>query len=80
MNAWAIGDRIAVTTGKGRVLIRRAMTPVVMGEDFRVVWACSDAEWEAAEAEGRLPDGVPWPADDVQPLSPGSHPDEAYVS
>jgi hypothetical protein len=45
---------------------RRAITGVVKGGDFAVVWICSEGEWNAAEAEGREPDGVPWPAEDVR--------------
>lgn len=36
-----------------------------MGDDFPVVWACRDEEWQLAAAEGRPPRGVPWPATDV---------------
>lgn len=36
-----------------------------MGRDFAVVWICRPEEWEAAQAEGREPEGVPWPAEDV---------------
>jgi hypothetical protein len=43
-----------------------ALGGVIAGGDFAVVWACSEREWETAEAERRDPVGIPWPADDVR--------------
>jgi hypothetical protein len=43
----------------------------MMGEDFPVVWASREDEWEAAASEGRPPEGVPWPAEDVRLLEDG---------
>ena len=48
---------------------RRALTGVVDGHDFLVVWVCREEEWEAAHRDGRQPDGVPWPAEDVKAAS-----------
>ena len=44
----------------------RALGGVIAGGDFAVVWACSEREWAAAEAAGRAPQGIPWPAEDVR--------------
>jgi len=55
----------------GNRLRRRALGGVVPGYDFPVVWITSEEEWEAAQAEGRDPEGVPWPAEDVRPLMAG---------
>ncbi len=49
----------------GRMLRKRALTGVVAGSNFDVVWVCREEEWDAARREGREPDAVPWPADDV---------------
>lgn len=62
------GDQVAVRDAFGEILPRRALTGVIMGHDFEVVWVCREEEWEAAHAEAREPEGVPWPAEDVQPV------------
>jgi hypothetical protein len=71
------GAQIEVRDVNGRPLVRRALTGVVDGPgrpdvpdfpDLPVVWACPEKEWEAAQAEGREPEGVPWPAQNVRPL------------
>jgi hypothetical protein len=61
------GARVQAKSADGKMLTRRALTGVVMGQDFPVVWICREEEWEAAEQEGREPEGVPWPAEDVEP-------------
>jgi hypothetical protein len=58
---------VTIVTALGDRLPRRALTPVVTGSDFLVVWVCREEEWLAATAEGREPEGVPWPAEDVLP-------------
>ena len=60
------GDRIAVQGADGEERELRALGGVVAGGDFAVVWGCSLAEWDAAEREAREPQGIPWPAEDVQ--------------
>src|SRR5256885_13823849 len=60
------GDRVSVRTASNRLLERRAITGIVMGHDFEVVWVCREDEWEAARTEGRRATGLPWPADAVQ--------------
>ena len=47
-------------------LDRVATSTVLPGHQFRVVFACRPEEWEAAKLEGREPDSVPWPVDDVR--------------
>jgi hypothetical protein len=59
------GARIVVRDVIGRTLPRRALTGIQQGGSFPVVWACVEREWEVASAEGRKPDGIPWPAEDV---------------
>jgi hypothetical protein len=63
------GSEVVVRDVVGDLLPRRAISEVEMGHDFPVVWVCKDEEWAAAEAEGREPEGVPWPAEDVSLLS-----------
>jgi len=60
------GSRVIVRAADGERLTRRALTAVEMGSTFEVVWVCKDEEWEAATAEGREPEGMPWPADAVE--------------
>jgi hypothetical protein len=60
------GDRIAVRDAFGEELERIALGPIEAGFDFPVVWACREEEWQAANAENRDPEGVPWPAEDVR--------------
>ena len=47
-------------------LPRRAVSGVVDGRDFPVVWVCKEDEWERAQVEGRDAEGWPWPAEDVR--------------
>jgi hypothetical protein len=60
------GTEICVTDAVGKVHERRAVTGVVMGDDFPIVWACREEEWQLAATEGRPPRAVPWPAEDVR--------------
>ena len=67
MLAYTPGERVRVRDSKGRIHERVAISGPVQGQDFIIVWACHPAEWEAALAADREPDGVPWPAEDVEP-------------
>jgi hypothetical protein len=60
------GSRVLATSASGEQLERRAITGPVDGDDFRVVWVCREEEWVAALNEGRDPEGIPWPVEDVQ--------------
>lgn len=60
------GDRIEVQGADGEDRELRALGSTIAGGDFAVVWACSLSEWDAATAEGRDPEGIPWPAEDVK--------------
>jgi hypothetical protein len=60
------GDRVLARSATDEKLERRAYTGIVMGGDFKVVWVCREEEWLKAREEGREPDGVPWPAEDVE--------------
>lgn len=59
------GAVVQAAAADGTTRTLRALTGVVAGGDFAVVWACSEREWSAAEAAGREPQGIPWPAEDV---------------
>jgi hypothetical protein len=61
-----VGTRVIAASADGQDRELRALGGVVAGGDFAVVWACSEREWAAAQAEGRKPVGIPWPAEDVQ--------------
>ena len=60
------GSRVLARSAFDELLERRAVTGVQPGHDFPVVWVCSEEEWQAAHDEGREPEGLPWPAEDVQ--------------
>jgi len=60
------GQTVVARTASDREIEKRAVTGVVMGHDFPVVWVSRPEEWEAAERDGRKPDAVPWPAEDVR--------------
>jgi hypothetical protein len=60
------GTRVTVRSADGKHLPRRAVTGVEKGADFPIVWVSREEEWAAAETEGRDPDAVPWPAEDVE--------------
>lgn len=62
------GDRVLARNAFGQENERRAITGVMDGQDFLVVWICDDAEWTRAHNEGRDPEGIPFPAEDVRPL------------
>ena len=65
MGEFKRGDLITVRDGRGRELRKRALGPVTQGGSFEVVWACREEEWLAANREGREPEGMPWPVEDV---------------
>lgn len=70
MGEIARGDRVRAKAADGTVRDLRALGDIIAGGDFAVVWACSEREWNAALAEGREPQGIPWPADDVTFVAP----------
>jgi hypothetical protein len=63
------GVAVVARDAEGENLRRRALTGVMDGHDFPVVWVCREEEWQQAEQERRKPEGVPWPADDVSIVS-----------
>jgi hypothetical protein len=65
MDELQVGDLVIVVDADGAKRRKRALSPVVQGGSFSVVWACREEEWQAALAEGREPVGIPWPAEDV---------------
>jgi len=60
------GDLVIAVDAEGDELPRRALGGPEDGTNFLVVWVCREEEWHAAQREGREPDGVPWPAEDVR--------------
>jgi len=66
------GARTEVRDADATTLVRRALSGVVdheiHGEQLAVVWASTEEEWEAAQAEGREPEGNAWPAENVRAL------------
>jgi hypothetical protein len=62
MNEIKRGTMVRVRDAKDRLLTRIALSGIVAGKDFPIVWVCVNEEWEAAQAENREPVGIPWPA------------------
>lgn len=60
------GTRIQARDAFGQWNERRAISEVLPGEDFPLVWVCREDEWEAAHREQREPGGVPFPLEDVR--------------
>jgi hypothetical protein len=59
------GSEVQVRNALDETLRLIAVTDVVRGIDFPVVWVCEPDEWAAAQAEEREPQAIPWPAEDV---------------
>jgi hypothetical protein len=55
------------TAGGGHVTMR-ALSGVVQGYDFPVVWVCTPEEYAQVEAVGTEPDRIPWPSSALQVL------------
>ena len=64
------GDKVLARSAIGEELPRIAISGVVAGHDFEVVWVCKEEEWQAAIRENRQPDALPWPAGDVRLAEP----------
>jgi hypothetical protein len=60
------GDWVVAIDARGVELRRRALGGPMRGQNFMVVPVCRPEEWDAAEREGREPDPIPWPAEDVK--------------
>jgi len=60
------GSLVEVRDASGDRLSRRALSGILDGASFPIVWACREEEWLAALEEGREPQGTPWPAEDVR--------------
>ncbi len=58
------GDLVEAVTATGSWVSMRALTGPEMGQDFAIVWVCTESEWETYEE----PEGIPWPADHVRLL------------
>lgn len=59
------GTIVTAKIATGGVVTRRAVSGVVDGLDFPVVWITTEEEWAASQREGRPADALPWPAEDV---------------
>jgi hypothetical protein len=60
------GSKVIARSAFDELLERRAVTGVQPGHNFPVVSVCPEEEWQGAQAEGREPEGLPWPAEDVR--------------
>lgn len=66
----APGDHVEILNALGQRHERVALTGVIAGQDFPVVWIAKAEEVAAAAQEGREPEGMPFPADDVYARTP----------
>lgn len=64
------GALLEARTASGSIVRVRAIREPERGRDFPVVWVCTEAEYERAEALGEEPDALPWPLDAVTQLEP----------
>jgi hypothetical protein len=64
------GQHVTVVDAFGNELSKVALGGPVLGEDFAVVWVSRQEEWELAATEGREPEAVPWPLEDVHAETP----------
>jgi len=60
------GQPVLARDAVGDLLARRAVSGVEVENGHQIVWLCNEAEWTAAQTEGREPDAFAWPAEDVQ--------------
>lgn len=60
------GDQVVAMSASEGLVERRAVSAIVDGSDFPVVWLCTEIEWQAARSEKREPSAIPWPAEDVR--------------
>ena len=59
------GIVVEVVTALEEKVRMRALSPVVRGRDFPVVYVCAEAEWSDGRGET---EGIPWPAESVYPV------------
>lgn len=66
-----IGQRVTVTDAGGKPWPKRVLAPIDGTGDEASFVACTEAEWEAAQREGREPESDPfaWPASAVASAS-----------
>jgi len=66
MTEIAVGDALRVRTADGKMLEKRAVSGVVAGADFPVVWVYRPEAWDPRSPEECERLAVPWPADAVE--------------
>ena len=60
------GDKVTVRSADNRRFPRRALTGVMEGDNFQVVWVCREDQWTGTIPQVLVDKGVPWPVEDVQ--------------
>lgn len=61
MDTVEAGLLVEVTDALGRRFTKRVISDVNRSGAFPAVWACSEAEWDEAQVEGREPEAEPFP-------------------
>lgn len=59
------GSHVIVREAGGGQVNARALSGIVPGSDFPVVWVCRSDKFDAAAAAGQEPPSVPCPAEAV---------------
>lgn len=62
------GATVEVVTALGEKVRMKALSEVVRGKDFLIVYVCDESAWAEREPAGREIEGIPWPAEDVELL------------
>jgi len=76
MSKFVPGSKVLVRTANKQLLPRRAITGVVSGSDFPIVWVCREEAWRADLAVEDA-EAVAWPAEAVVAYGDGDGRQEA---
>ena len=69
MSDIAIGSLLRVRTADGKIVEKRAVSEVIAGQDFPVVWVCWPEVWDPTNVEACKATAVPWPASAVEDVA-----------
>lgn len=63
------GASVEVVTALGERVRMKALSEVVRGKDFLIVYVCDESTWAERESADPEIEGIPWPAEDVEVLA-----------
>jgi hypothetical protein len=73
MNSIRSGARVLVRSASGDLVACRAISDVVKGSNFAIVWVCAEDAWHdgmEVDPPEDVPGSVPCPAEDVSVAEP----------